>query len=526
MVLLGMDEEIFRNDNDAIELNEEITSIRVRYSTIVNYLSQIYRLIIAVGFTIVVTRRLTREEYGLFTTINSINLIILSIAFLWQLWVTRYYARRRYEYVSTALFLNTLFAPMAFLTVVTIGFYYSNLLGYDWFIFIVGALWVVIEVFNRFYRYIVMGSKPFIFGKTEIVRHSFRISFAYIFVALLAYRVMGAILSVIIASLAAFITYSFLISRYKIHIPRLKIDKEKIVTLIKNSYIPLQMSLYRMLLQFERPILVLLTASTLAAAYMGVAYIPRSVIIQSGRALSSGLVSKLLRKPSREDIEDVLRVTFIVNIGILFLLITLSIPLLSLFRIEYIDGRILFILFSFESIFLVLSNIFGDIAMAMERKDLYEAGLALIGTPLFRIPFYRLIRGICAIATGSVVSALMIYYFGITDPVIISMPYPTTWLITAIPLFIYTYKEARRQIEFKIPYRELIASVIAGSVASFFLYLTGSTNYIVKSFWQDTPYLLTLLAITAIIYFGIVLLLSKWLRDFIKKSIKHYLGKA
>jgi len=83
MVLLGMDEEIFRNDNDAIELNEEITSIRVRYSTIVNYLSQIYRLIIAVGFTIVVTRRLTREEYGLFTTINSINLITLSIAFLW-----------------------------------------------------------------------------------------------------------------------------------------------------------------------------------------------------------------------------------------------------------------------------------------------------------------------------------------------------------------------------------------------------------------------------------------------------------
>lgn len=519
-----MDMEVEKSGN-GIELNEEIVSIRVRYSTIVNYLSHIYRLITAVGFTIILTRRLSREEYGLFTMINSINLIVLSIAILWLFWVTRYYARKRYDFVSAALLLNILYAPSAFFIAIIIGLYYSNLLGYDWLLFIIGSLWIVVEVFNRFYQYIVMGSKPFIFGKTGIIRHTFRIFLAYLLIVIFTYGVLGSLLSVLLASFTAFITYNFLTAKYRIRIPRLSVDKNKIFSLLKNSYIPFQMSLNSMFLQFERPILATLTASTIAVAYMGVAYIPRSVIIQSGGALSSGLVSKLLRKPNREDIEDILRIAFIINIGMLFLLTTLSVPLLSLFRVEYIDGRILFILFTFESTLMVFSNIFSAVAIALEKKDLYEAGLALISTPLFKIPFYRLIRSLSTVIIGSITSAIMIHYLGITDPVIICTPYPITWLITAIPLFIYTYRQARRQIEFKIPYRELLATVIAGSLASLFLYWIGLAEYTIKSFWHDSPYLLASLVATAIIYFGIVLLISEWSRNFIKKSIKYYLTK-
>jgi len=498
--------------------------VRVRYSTIINYISQIYRLIIAIGFTLVVTRRLSVQEYGLFTTIISLTGIIASIYNIWNFWVPRFYARKRYDLVSSAFLLDILYAPIGFALMLLLGLYYSSILDTDLMYFLIGGLIIFITLINRYSRSIIIASRPFIEGKITILRETLRITFICVFIILLHMRLEGALLGVVLALFSATILYILSMKYYGLKIPIPNFKKKNIITLISNSYISIIFSLYTFLSQIERPFLTIITASTVAAAYLGVSYIPRSVIVQSGKAFTSGLSARLLRKPVREDIEDVLRLCFIINIGVSFILISLSKTVLSLFRKEYIEAQPLFIIFTIESLIIIVTNVFVTVATALERKDMYKSGRALIGTPLFKLYTVRLMRGIASIVIASIAIAIILY-LGVSDPILISLPYPTLWLLTSIPFMLYAYKEARKKIDFSIPWKELVSSIISGLIVVVILYGIGAMNIMVTSFWSDLPELIKIIGIALSVYFTVLLILSSWLREFIKKSIRYYFEK-
>ena len=498
--------------------------VRVRYSTIINYIGQLYRLVIAIGFALVITRRLSVEEYGLFTTIIGLTGIITSIYGIWNFWVPRFYARKRYDLVSSAFILDILYAPIGFAIMILLGLYYSLILGTDLLYFLIGGLIIFIALINMYSRSIIIGSRPFIEGKITILRETMRISLVYVLIIIFHLRLQGALLGVVMALASTTILYMLFMKYYGLGIPRPRFNKEGIITLVKNSYISIIFSLYTFLSQVERPFLTIITASTIAAAYLGVSYIPRSVIIQSGRAFTSGLSARLLRKPVREDIEDVLRLCFVINIGLSFILIALNKTILSLFRKEYVEAQPLFMLFTIESLIMIVTNIFITVATALERRDLYGSGKALLDTPLFKLYTARLIRGISSITVASVTVAIMLY-LGISDPILISLPYPLLWFITSIPFMLYAYREAKKKIDFSIPWKELASSTISGLFVVLILYSIGAVNTVVTSFWTDLPELIKILSVALSTYFIFLLLLSPWLREFIKKSIKYYFGK-
>ncbi|MET1160001.1 MAG: hypothetical protein ABWW65_03480 [Thermoprotei archaeon] len=513
--------------SDAINSDEvlrEAIGVRVRYSTIVNYVSQIYRLLIAIGFTVVVTRKLSVVEYGLFTTILGLTSVLGSFYSVWCYWATRYYARGRRDLASTAFGLNLLYAPIASLLMILLGTYYSRILGWGYEFFVLGALIPLIASANQSFRSIVNSTKPYINGKTSIIRETIRFIAAYILVVILSYKLLGAVLSLVIALSSASIAYYVFMRGEGIDIPRPGIRRKYLLVLVKNSYIPVLITLYSMFTQFERPLLTALTASTLAAAYLGVSYIPRSVVLQSTGAFTSGLSARLLRIPSKEDIEEVLRISMVINIGMVFLLIVMAKPILSLFRYEYIEASLLFILFSIESFLMVLAGIFSSIATSLERADLEEHGLALINTPLFKIPLAMFLRGLVSIVAAST-TAVALLSIGVGDPILIALPFPVAWLVSSIPFLLYSYRYARSKISFSIPWREVVASIIAGTAASIYLYSTGAPNTVIRSFWSDAWVVGFNVFMGALIYFLVLLLLSPWLRGFIKRSIEYYFGK-
>ena len=503
---------------------EDAALVRVRYSTIINYIGQLYWLIASIAFTIIVTRKLTVEEYGLFSTIMGLYNVIIFVYAFWCIWIVRNYARRSYRIVSTAFALNIIYAPIGSLIIIIMGYKYNQLLGYGFTAFTIASLLIVLESFNRYLRSIAMGSRPFIDGKVVFIRGTVRVIAVYIFVATLLYGLTGVIYSIVISGFAAVLSYYALLKYYGIYIPTPKIYRDGLKRIFKNSYISLVTVLSGLLAYIERPLLTTVTLNTMAAAYLGVSYIPRSVILRSSQALTSGLVAKLLRIPSRNDVEDVLRITFIINIGMAFLLIILSVPILSLFREEYVNAQILFIFFVLESLLVTVSNILGVTAKATEKKDMYDYGLSLIETPLFKIPLAMLFRNLISIILATTTMIIMIMR-GINDPILMALPYSISWFITAIPLLIYMYKQARMKLEFKIPWKELISAIIAGLSASIYLHLSGAPEYSIKSFWLDTPVLLVHILVGVTMYFGILYLMSSWVRTYIKKIIKLYIMK-
>ncbi|MCD6301739.1 MAG: hypothetical protein J7L82_06700, partial [Staphylothermus sp.] len=70
---------------------EEIKSLRVRYSTIVNYFYIIYRVLTASIFAVIVLRKLPVEDYGLYNVILALIALFQPIPQIWNMWVSRFY---------------------------------------------------------------------------------------------------------------------------------------------------------------------------------------------------------------------------------------------------------------------------------------------------------------------------------------------------------------------------------------------------------------------------------------------------
>ncbi len=503
------------------EVLEEARKVRVRYSTIMNYIAQVYRLLLAILFAVIATRKLSVEEYGLWTTIFGVSGVLTSIYGIWYMWVTRFYARRRYDIVAATPILTMIYAPIAIALMALTGLYYASILGWGFEYFIVASLMIVHAGFNRYFRSIVIGSRPYIEARVNIIRDTVRVITVYILVVVFMQKLLGVLLSTIVAGFTSTILYVLFLRHEKIAIPKPMFIKKHIARILKNSYIPVLNTSSQLTTHIERPILTALSASTTATAYLGISYIPRSVILQSSQAFTSPLLSKLLRIPSREDIEDVLRLTFAINIGATAFILVMVKPILSLFRPEYMSAWPLFIIFSLESLVMVFANIFAAVSVALEKKDLYEEGLKLTDTPLFKINLARFLRNTLSVLAGSTAIATALY-IGVKDPVLIALFYPISWFASGIPLLVYTYRLSKKKIHYSIPVKELLSSLLAATIASLYLYFSKATTIIIKNFWSTVPILLIHVAIYLAIYSIVLLALSKWFREFVFKAIKYY----
>lgn len=510
------------NDDNEIE---ELRGVRVRYSTIVNYVSHIYRLGVAVLFAIITTRKLSVEEYGLFTTLIALATLFTSIYDIWNFWIIRYNARKRYELVSSCFFINTVYAPIAFTLILVLSIYYVSMLKTQHIYFIISGILVLINLLFTYFRSISLSTKPFIEGKVSIIEHSVRIIMAYILVVVFSLKLLGALLTVILTITSSLPIYYLFLKKYRVELPKPGFNSKNVLLLIKNSYISLVSTLHDFLRQLDRPLLTALTNSTLASAYIGVSYVPRSVILQSSSAFTASLSARLLRKPIREDIDYILRISLIINTGLLLLLIMLSKPLLSLFREEYIEANVLFIIFSLESFIYVFLTIFVSIASSIEREDLDKFGLELVDTALFKLRFYMFTTGLTVVLISSI-TVFMLQNIGFKDPVILGLPFSISWLVSTFFLTIYGYKTALKKIEFNIPWIEVlyvvVSCIITFTITSFF----NLTNIVIRNVWIDVPKVFFSAIIVLATYFSFEFILSKWFRNFVKTIVNYLMSRV
>ena len=503
---------------------EELASIRVRYSTIMNYVSEMYRLILAILFTLVIVRKLTVAEYGLWTTIMSVISILTGVHNIWCAWSLRFYARKRYDMVSFAYALTLVYAPISLAVLLLVGYFYSGILGWGFTAFVLASLMLISESFNVFLRSLILGSKPYIEGRVLIVRVTIRLIVAYVLVVILHVGLPGVILAVITCSSSVALLRYVVMRWNRITIPRPRLEYEGISKLLKNSYISLMMYLSSLVVNLDRPVVTALTSATDLTAYLGVAYIPRNVIVRSSGALSSGLVSKLLRVPSPRDVEDVLRIALVLNIGMISLLIMLAKPILSMFKVAYVSAWLLLVLMGIESLIYTLSLLFGNVASASETADLRVYGLKLIKTPIFKVPFLLFLRGVAALGIGSAGTIILLHEQGQVNPYIV-LPYPLAWVATGIPLLAYMYVMAKRRVPFSFPLRELLATLAGSALMALYLVLSNAINVMIREFWRDAPVLALHALIGLALYGAVVLVVSPWSREFLRLSLKFMRSK-
>ncbi len=497
---------------------------RVKYSIVINYLSHALKLVLSIIFTIILTRRLPIEEYGLWATILGVEGILLTLNNLWMWLNVRFYVRGKVDYLQTSFALTILYIPISVSIFMFIGLCYNNVLGWGLQYFIFASLLLVSDTIVFFYRSLSIAVRPYLIGYGNIVRDIARVLGIYILVYVLSFTLFGALMSVLLASIATCLLYVIYMLHIGLKIPSPRINTHYLKIVAKNIYIPLLAIMSWVIGGAEKPLVTAISSGTQLTAFINVSSIPRSIIVAGGTAFTYSIVSKLLSNPSRNDIEDLFRITFILNIGLTGLLAVMSQPVLSLFNPAYLVVVPLFLLYLLDSLFLVFAEIFGTVARALEKKDLFYAGLELMETPLFKIPLLRLLRCIFAIGLG----CSWLYYslsIGLYTPEVALLMFPVGWIIGDIIYLLYTVNESRKKISFSIPFREILASILGVLVCTLYLLATEAYKILVISFWASLPILTFHALISIMLYVSVVLAISKWFRELTLYILKNITNK-
>ena len=498
--------------------------IRVRFSALINFLTSIYRNLVSIIFTLIVIRRLSPSDYGLYSvalyTSNALN----TPNNVWISWSSRRHV------------LGVSISPKAYMI---LGLLYLAI-SIPLYIYIVAPLarssengFLIVTLIIVFYMlptplalfYSLVGlHAPEKNGYLVLLFETVRVILTYILIIVLGSGVVGAIVGPGLAGIVLIMASMIVLLRAGVigvsilNIRRnLRESLGEAMNIVRLSVLSIPSAITVFLLNLDRYLMSLIASSTLPAAFASVSSTPKSIITPGSFTL--GLYAKMLRDPNKQDATDMIILYSFVSIFIASIFSLLSIPAITFFNPLYVSGHVLLIMASIEALITGYAAIFETIAMGSERADISSRKIReVMGTPLGRIPLAQMLRAVLSISAAIIAQAMM-YSAGVRDPVILVLPYSISYLVSIVPYTVYVYRLAISKIELEIPWIDILVFIIALLPSAYIIKILGIDSMIISSFWTDIAKILPGAVASAIPYTAISIALSKRLRYFVKSGL-------
>lgn len=493
--------------------------IRLRYSTVINYASMLYRMAVAVGFVVIVARRLSVEEFGLWGIIFSVSGMLASLVALWSFWAQRFYARGWWEAPGTGLALTLIYWAPGTLMYLAVSLLEERILGWGFGYMLAGLPLFLLQTLNTYLLGVSNVSVPELRGYRGFLYDTLRLVFAYTLVARLNLGLAGALLAVELALLAGALYLGLKLLRAKVLRPAF--SRRLAAEWFRGLFIPLIGMVNQFMRAGLRAVVSWVSGSEVPVAYLNVGFASEAPLLQASQATVPALYARVLRERRGVDVEESLRL-FLLFAGYMLATFTLlSRTIASLYNPRYAEAHTVIPLIAVYATMLGLAAIYGTTIGGAETID--EQGVPpprrLLGSQLFRIPAARLISMLLSYALA--VPAL-IYYRG--DPLRSAEAVAAALALGATPLLAYYYREAGRMLPHRPPLREL-AAVLAGSIATGAYYaVMGVHELRVTRFWAYAPSLALHLAAGLAVYGATVYALSPWARRLLRDAATYMRG--
>ncbi len=501
-------------------MEEGISRIRLRYSSIVNYTSMIYRLVVAIGFIVIVARKLSLEEFALWGIILSVSNMIAVLTLFWRYWSQRFFARGKYEAAGTGFLLTLIYwIPAVFLYLI-IALVEKHVLGWGFYYMIFGIPFMLLKILNSYLNDLANVSKPELRGYGGFIYETLRVLLAFLFVASFKMGLIGALLSVEIA-MGVWVLFVG-ITLFKNNVLNLMFSTELAVEWLRNFYVPLITMVNGFLRNGVRAIVSWITASEAVIAYLNIGLSSEGPLLQSSQAATPALYARLLRKESEVDIVVSLRIFFLFSGFMLTTFIALSKTIASMFNPVYVNGHLIIPAISIYAFLLGLAVLYETVLRGIEKIDVdrIPSRKELLHSDLFRVPLARFL--------STMFSYMMIFFFLLlfdSEPIKQAYGVSIALILGTIPLTTYFIIRAKRKIPHPFPSTEALAVVIGGIISVLYYIITGTSYVIINRFWEQAPMIGLHIIVAGIIYGATVYTLSTWTRNLVKDGIHTFFKK-
>ena len=489
-----------------------MSSIRVTYSGLITFVLMLVSIVTGLIFTLIVTRRLDQIEFGLWSLIGGIVAYSLIFAPISNYWVSRHIARGEKESI-TGIICALIFAGAGIIIYFLATRFLSEFSDVNYNILILAATLVPFSYLLRSLNSIAGSYKPQITAYSMLIFELIKIPVGYVLVYLWDMGIEGAIITVILSHIVQIFYYVFSL-RKKL---REKFHAQTFRNWIKLSWLPVISSLHDKIMYLDSTIFTLMTGSVMGVAYVGVAKVIGNIVSNTS-SISVGLSPKLIASQNIKHVEIMLDRTLLFAIPMFSFSIIFAEAGLWMLNPIYVNAVSIVYLWSIIHLTWVIYGIFTSTLLGFEKVDIeFKAGIKqYLKSKLFSVPLVFVIGYSSYILMLVVVfwqsvelqwnDIETVYWWGIVGVISNVSILVTFWIMTS------------KMISFKFPFKKTVKYIVCVFVTSFITHFMLS-EYLVyeKEIMEFVPSLIPYLLFFATMYFGLILVWDKEVRELIKQ---------
>lgn len=494
-----------------------MSNIRVTYSGLINFVVILISFFTGLIFTIIVTRRLSPEEFGLWSLIGSLLLYVMIFKPINEYWTTRHIAREE-DASITAILSSGIFSAASIGIFLVVIFVISANSDADYNILLFSSILIPLSFLTTIMMAITVGVKPQGSGYSLIIFEVTKIPLGFFLVYLADMGIFGAILTTVIASGAQIMFFIYYL-RAEL---KGKFHKDLLKKWLKLSWLSMFGSLSTWILNFDRTVFTLFVGSVTSLAYVGVAT-SISQMISSTRAISSALYPKLISSQQEQYIELMLKRSLLFAIPALGFTLIFAKTGLWILNPQYIDGVFIVYVWSIIHFAQVFHATLGGSLTGLERVDVgFQSKFKdYIKSKLFFVPLVFLISYAVYIVI-LVIVLIISHQIGLQDLEVIFW-WGVGGAISNIAIALVFWFAVQKQIKFKFPSKPIIKYSIVTILASSISFMLMEQFLIYnESIFLFLPSLIPHILLFVGIYSLIILLWDKDTRKFASLIINEF----
>ena len=491
-------------------------SIRLRYSGFVLFLFRLISVGTGLLNTLIITRNVSIEEYGIFNNINDVLSYFTLVAMVIPFWVTRFVARRHPGSSKTGLVVNTIIATIAaILYIFSIpGILHAlQIRGEYLATYMVGVFLIIENHIVAVLEAILRSRRPETIGFGLFVLEVSKVPLVFLFIVILRMKLMGALTGLTLAFLIQIVFYL----RYLMPLFKEKIRWDYVKEWFKASLLNIYNIVGGRILMLTN-IFLFIYVGELSRAYYGASQAISSIIGYSFY-LAFALYPKLLSGGGEEDVTTSLKMVLMFAIPMTLGAITLSGDILSILNISYRVAKPVLMALSLNAFLTTLSLVFGSIISGTEKIDV---SAKISCKEIIKSKLFLSITLIYVQAAIVVPSTYLIFTSVSLDALTAAVYLASINVLANVIVMLAKYMIARKCLKFTIPWMNIGKYFIASLPMVLALYLL------------QTPARLTVtvakVLFGALIYFLILSMIdeeTKRIVRFVKKeAAKTFLGRA
>ena len=470
--------------------------IRVTYSGLLGFAVAMGGMLAGVAFTIIVTRQLTPEEFGVWAVIGSMTSYSIAAEPIISYWTTRQVARGK-PVARTSMMSTSMFAvgsiPIYLLSI----YLFTNIESAFFDSMLLGAILIPALFVQGTLSSVNMGYRPHAVSVGVAAFQAFKIPAGLALVFFLGLGLDGAILAVFAAHLAN-IAVQLRYAR-----PRLAavLDLAYLRGWIRQAWIPLYSRIPGVLGTLDIILYVAVAGSVVGTAYFAAALVVAKMVIRAGR-ISQALYPKLLAEGSRDHISENFTLMMYFAIPLLILAVLFSQHAMFLLNPEYAAAWVAGVLLALATFLHIIKNFVRNVLKGTDDVDLEErpSASALLKSRLFLTGTVE--NAYYAVYLAAL--AISLHVFGdLPEPQLVVV-WSSVMLAVSVLFLLYHVVLVRKHEPFGLQYGSILRHVAGGTgMAAVFLLTNDHVVVFDVSIYAYLPGLLSELAICCATYLGI-----------------------